>query len=187
MPHHAVSRALSARLAAATLVTATLTSTHVLAQTPIALLRDQDGSVGCVVSRLPIASLVADPPGSADPTRLVVEIRAPRAPAPASLSKLPPGRRDFTRLPIEVYLIPAGADTWPEARKRPPIESQLVDATLTRGVADSDVFARVTYQRDLLGPGVEIVARRTAVAENGEKVVRETRCRIREEDAAKWR
>lgn len=70
-----------------------------------------------------------------------------------------------------MYLIPAFADTWLESCKRPHIASQLVDATRTRGVAERDVFARVTYQRELLRPGVVIVARRTAVAENVEKVV----------------
>lgn len=185
MHHHAVLRAPAARLAPVAFITATLASSHVLAQAPIALLRDQDGAVRCIVSRLPIASLTTDPPSSADPTDLVVDIRAPGAPSAGSM--LAPGRRDFTRLPIEVHLMPPGADSGPTSGKPIRIESQVVETGLTRGAADEGVFVRVTYRRGLLGPGVEIVASRTAVAAGGEKVIAQTRCRIREEDAAQWR
>jgi hypothetical protein len=45
----------------------------------------------------------------------------------------------------------------------------------------------VTYPRDVLQPGIDIVAQRTATAANGERIVSHTRCRITEDDAEYWR
>jgi hypothetical protein len=103
------------------------------------------------------------------------------------MSKLGANQRDFSKLPIAVYLIPSTLDSAATSSTPPRVEAQLVDATLVRGRTDANVFVRVTYPREMLKPGVQIVGQRTAVAETGETVISQTRCRIREEDAAKWK
>lgn len=148
------------------------------AESPLALLRADDGTVGCIVSRLPMTSLVGDPPDMVDRDRLVVEVSAPGIPAAVP--------HDFFKMPIEVYVLPPGYDSVVTAGKPRRVEAQVVDATLIRSVGEI-AFARVTFPRVMLRPGARIVAERKARAANGDEILSQTRCRVRDEDAAAWR
>ena len=158
-----------------------------MGQTQAAILRNPDGAVACIVSRPALTSIKPD---YSDTDWLVVDLRAPATPSAALLASLPTASRDFGALPIEVLLVPSAdraTGTLSKPRRINPlsIESAVVYPTLD-GVVSTDPFVRVTYPRDVLQAGVDIVAQRTATAENGEKVTSETRCRIRDEDAVKW-
>jgi hypothetical protein len=149
-------------------------------------MRDARG-VACIVS-----DAIDEAPDRPDWDGLIIEVRAPATPPAAIVARLPASSRDFSTLPIQVFLVPSAerlmAGSGPIVRHVQPLS---VDPTLVRpvinGVASSDLFIRVTYPRDALQAGVDIVAERTAVAADGEKVTSQTRCRIREADVAAWR
>jgi hypothetical protein len=145
------------------------------------------GGVACVVS-----AASGEAPDRADSDRLIVEVRAPATPPSAIAARLPASVRDFSSLPIQVFLVPsAESQTAGSGLIVRHVQPLSVDPILVRpvidGAASSDLFIRVTYPRDALQAGVDVVAERTAVAADGERVTSQTRCRIREEDAVRWR
>jgi hypothetical protein len=149
-------------------------------------IRDQSGVVACIVSQPSTRSTAA----SLDSDRVTVELRAPATPPTAIVAKLPGDKRDFSTLPVEVSIVPSPTNA-AEVKEPRRIAPLSVEPTLVRPTIDgrrsANLFIRVAYPRDVLQPGVDIVATRTAVAASGERVVSETRCRITEADAVQWR
>jgi hypothetical protein len=148
------------------------------------VLRKTDGTIACIVSV---------PEGGAleRSDALVVEVAAPATPPAALTARLPNASRDFGALPIQVFAVPSATEGAERTRALRQIQPSSVEPTLTRptidGMPTPGLFVRATFPRDVLAAAVDIVAERTAVAADGEQVTTQTRCRIREEDAAKWR
>jgi hypothetical protein len=144
-------------------------------------IKDRTGVPVCIVL-LPALASVDNP--------LQIDVRAPATPPSAVVAKLSSDRRDFSTLPITVFLVPSAPEAGAEARTPRQIQPLAVEPALVRQTIDgslTDLFVRVTYPRDVLKAGVDVVAERTAVALNGDKVTSQTRCRITDADAAKWR
>ena len=159
--------------------------TSILGQTTRTI-RDDRNVVACIVA--PPTTRTAT---TLNDDRVRVDLRAPATPPASIVAKLPSAQRDFSPLPIDVFLVPSAAS--PDAEMRTPrrVQPLTIDPTLVRPTIDgrtsTDLFVRVTYPRDVLQAGVDIVAQRTATATNGEQIVSQTRCRITEADAAEWR
>ena len=149
-------------------------------------IRNPDGVVACLVvpPSIRTAAVLND-------DRVRVDLRAPASPPEDVAARLAAPDRDFSTRSIEVFLIPSAGVS--DAALRTPrritplaIEPALVQPTID-GKPTTDAFVRVSYPRDVLQAGLDIVAERTAVAPNGEKVTSQTRCRITDADAAYWR
>jgi hypothetical protein len=164
---------------------ASLSTSLLFGQEPSTIVRDQDASVSCVVTR---PSLPAAPRGDAD--YLTIDLRLPGTPPAAILSRLPAASRDFSTLPIHVFLVPAPArnsTTAPRLRRTDPLSVQATFLhPLINGAPAPDLYVRVTYPRDVLKGGVDVVAERSVQVPNGQQVSSQTRCRITAAVAANW-
>lgn len=149
-------------------------------------IRDRDGIVACLIvpPSIRTAAVLND-------DRVRVDLRAPASPPEDVAARLAAPDRDFSTRPIEVFLIPSAGVADAELKTPRRITPLAIEQTLVRPTIDgkqsADAFVRVSYPRDVLQPGIDIVAERTAVATNGEKVTSQTRCRITDADAAYWR
>lgn len=146
--------------------------------------RDADGAVVCRI----VAPTKSVDPGT---DRLAIDIRVPGTPSALLTGRLPARSRNYSTLPISVYLVPAPLKNQTVSGKLPQIVPLLTDFSERRLGIDPDptrdTFVRVEYARRSLVTGVDLVAERTAVADSGEKVVSQTRCRIRANDDQGWR
>src|SRR5262249_41698537 len=120
-----------------------------------------------------------------------IDLRLPASPPSGVLARLPAPSRDFSSLPIHVFLIPAASrDTTNPVRLRrtQPLTVQLTFLRpIVNGSPTPDLYVRVTYPRDLMQAGVDVVAERAVIAPSGEQVATQTRCRITATEAAQWR
>jgi hypothetical protein len=142
------------------------------------------GPIACVVH---VPQTRSATPGA---DRVVVDLRIPRTPGQELLGRLPAGRRDYSALPIKVFLVPS-PPRGQQAALPARIEPLTADLNARRlnltADAELDSFVRVEYARASLHAGVSIVAERTAVADSGERITSQTRCRIGVVDALVWR
>jgi hypothetical protein len=149
------------------------------------VLRDPNGAPACVVT------VPASRSGKPDDDRMLIDVRVPGTPAGSFLSRVAAEKQDFSLLPIRVQLVPTpGHDSRAQVAVSHvrPLSADFTPRRLGLGAtAEADTFIRVEYARADLRGGVDLVAERTAVANTGERVTSQTRCRVGAVDANVWR
>jgi len=143
-------------------------------------IRDAKGIESCFVHVPDTASRV---PGD---DRIAIDVRVPATPEPVLLARLPQSKRDYTGLPISVFLVTApikGQLT----KVQPPVLPIAGDFEPKFLPNETGQFITVQFTRAQLGANVDVVGERTAVADSGERVTAQTRCRISIENARAWR